>query len=124
MRLRVSADAPAASLSVKLCDVFEDGTSALVTRGSLDLAYRAGVHAATPPQPLVPGEVYDVELELDACAYAFAPGQLLRVSVAGTDWPNTIAPPAPVTADRALGVVAAAALARLAAAGRAVHAGC
>ena len=41
-RLRVSASAPAASLSVKLCDVFPDGTSALVSRGSLDLAFRVG----------------------------------------------------------------------------------
>jgi predicted acyl esterase len=97
VRLRVSADAPAASLSVKLCDVFPDGTSALVTRGTLDLAYRAGLHAGTPPSPLVPGEQYDVELDLDACAYAPAPGQRLRLSVAGADWPNTVAPPAPVT---------------------------
>ena len=94
-RLRVSASAPAASLSVKLCDVFPDGTSALVSRGSLDLAFRASVHGA--PEALVPGEVYDVEVVLDACAYRWTPGQLLRVSVAGTDWPNTIAPPAPVT---------------------------
>ena len=42
--LRVGADAPAASLSVKLCDVFPDGTSALVSRGTLDLAFRDGVH--------------------------------------------------------------------------------
>ena len=46
-RIRVSADQPAASLSVKLCDVFPDGTSALVTRGTLDLAFRDGVHG--PP---------------------------------------------------------------------------
>jgi len=38
-----------------------------------------------------------VEVELDACAYAFAPGQRLRLSVAGADWPNTVAPPAPHT---------------------------
>jgi predicted acyl esterase len=95
MRLRVSADAPAASLSVKLCDVFPDGTSALVTRGSLDLAYRDGVHA--DPAALVRGEVYDVEVVLDACAYELAPGQRLRLSIAGADWPNTVAPPAPVT---------------------------
>lgn len=95
VRLRLSADAPAASLSVKLCDVFDDGTSALVSRGSLDLAYRAGVHRS--PAPLVPGEEFEVVLELDACAYAFSPGQTLRLSVAGADWPNTIAPPAPVT---------------------------
>ena len=94
-RLRVTADQPLASLSVKLCDVFPDGTSALVARGTLDLTYRDGVHAS--PSPLVPGTAYDVVVELDACAYTWAPGQTLRVAVAGTDWPNTIAPPAPVT---------------------------
>jgi hypothetical protein len=92
--LRVSADAPAASLSVKLCDVFPDGTSALVSRGTLDLAFRDGVHGA--PAALEPGREYAVAVELDACAYAFAPGQRLRVSVAGSDWPNTVAPAAPV----------------------------
>jgi predicted acyl esterase len=93
-RLRVSADAPAASLSVKLCDVFPDGTSALLARGTLDLAFRDGVHGS--PAPLEPGREYDVVVDLDACAYAFAPGQRLRVSVAGADWPNTVAPPASV----------------------------
>ncbi|HYO39245.1 MAG TPA: CocE/NonD family hydrolase [Nocardioidaceae bacterium] len=96
-RLQVSADAPLASLSVKLCDVFADGASALVTRGSLDLTFRDGVHAPAEPSALVPGQVYDVVVDLDACAYAFAPGQTIRLSVAGADWPNTIAPPAPVT---------------------------
>lgn len=94
-RLRVSADRPLASLSLKLCDVFPDGTSALVSRGTLDLAYRDGVHDS--PAPLVPGEAYDVVVQLDACAYRWAAGQTLRVSVAGADWPNTVAPPHPVT---------------------------
>ncbi|GAB2454907.1 CocE/NonD family hydrolase [Nocardioides hungaricus] len=93
-RLRVSVDQPYASLSVKLCDVFPDGTSALVSRGSLDLTFRDGVHGA--PSLLVPGEEYDVELDLDACAFQWKPGNTLRVSVTGSDWPNTIAPPAPV----------------------------
>ena len=96
-RLVVAADAPAASLSVKLCDVFPDGTSVLVTRGSLDLAYRDGVHAPTEAAPLAPGRSYDVEVKLDACAYQPEPGHRLRLSVAGADWPNTVAPPAPVT---------------------------
>ncbi len=85
VRLELSADAPEAAVAVKLCDVFPDGTSALVTRGSLALG------------PAEPGTTRDVEVELDACAYAFAPGQRLRLSVAGADWPNTVAPPGPVT---------------------------
>ena len=94
VRLRVSADAPAASLSVKLCDVFPDGTSALVARGTVDLALRDGVHGT--PAALEPGRQYDVVLDLDACAYSWDAGNRLRVSVAGADWPNTVAPPAPV----------------------------
>ena len=96
IRLRLSATAPAASVSVKLCDVFADGTSALVSRGTLDLAHRHGLHAPAAPAPLTPGEVFDVTLELDACAYSYVPGQVLRLSVAGSDWPNTVAPPAPL----------------------------
>jgi uncharacterized protein len=94
VRLRISADRPAAYLSAKLCDVFDDGTSALVSRGSLDLAFRT---SRTSPTPLEPGRPYDVTLPLDACAYSFAPGQRLRLSIAGADWPNTVAPPRPVT---------------------------
>jgi uncharacterized protein len=92
-RLRISADAPSAYLSVKICDVFPDGTSALVSRGTLNLGCRNGFGEV---DPLVPGDVYDVEVELDACAYAFDPGQQLRVSIAGADWPNTAAPPEPL----------------------------
>jgi uncharacterized protein len=103
-RLRVSVDQPLASLAVKLCDVFPDGTSALVSRGSVDLTFRDGIHGA--PSRLVPGQEYDVQLELDACAYQWSPGQALRVSVTGVDWPNTIAPPAPVVLTVHSGTVA------------------
>ncbi len=92
--VRVSASAPYASLSVKLCDVFPDGTSALVSRGTVDLSFRDGVHGT--PSPLVPGQEYDVELDLDACAYSWRPGNRLRISIAGSDWPNTVASPSPV----------------------------
>jgi hypothetical protein len=45
----------------------------------------------------VPGREVEVEVVLDACAYQWNPGNTLRVSVAGADWPNTIAPPAPLS---------------------------
>ena len=108
VRLRLSSSAPAASLSVKLCDVFPDGTSALVSRGTLDLAFRSG----SVPSPLVPGEEFEVDLLLDACAYQWSPGQTLRVSVAGADWPNTDRAARPGHPDRARRLGRAAALAR------------
>jgi hypothetical protein len=90
LRLEVSSPHPVAYLSAKLCDVFPDGTSALVTRGILNLAHRDG-HAA--PKPLQPGEPTPVELELEATSWVFEPGHRVRLSLAGADWPNTWPPP-------------------------------
>jgi predicted acyl esterase len=96
LRLTIAADAPAAVVSAKLCSLAPDGTSTLITRASLDLSRRDGLSSA---QALVPGEPYDIELELEAAAWRFDRGHRLRLSIAGSDWPNTLAPPAPVTLD-------------------------
>lgn len=94
LRLRVRADRPVAFVSAKLCDVFPDGTSALITRGLLNLTHRRGYDA--DPIPLVPGEWTDVEIELEATAWTLDEDNRLRLAVAGTDWPNVTAPPQPV----------------------------
>ena len=73
---------------MKLNDVWPDGTSALVTRGLLNLTHRVD-----PPAPLVPGEPYEIEVEMEATSWVFPAGHSIRLSVAGTDWPNTWVPP-------------------------------
>jgi predicted acyl esterase len=92
--LSVSADQPVATVSVKLQDVAPDGTSVLVSRGVLNLTRRGGMALV---EPLVPGTAYDVEVEIEAAAYRWLPDHVLRLAVAGADWPNTAAPPLPVT---------------------------
>ena len=94
VRLRISATEPVASVALRLCDVAPDGTSTLVSRGFLNLTRRAGMATATP---LVPGEVYDVDVDIDATAWRWEPGHVLRLALAGADWPNVIAPPARVS---------------------------
>jgi uncharacterized protein len=94
LAVRVGSSAPMAFLSAKLCDVFPDGTSALVARGFLNLAQR---RSRTDPEPMRPGVVEAVALELDATSWVFPAGHRLRLSLAGTDWPNLGPPPAPVT---------------------------
>jgi uncharacterized protein len=81
-------------LSAKLCDVFPDGTSALITRGMLNLTHR---HSSVDPEALVPGEAVDVVVELEAASWVFEPGHRIRLALAGTDWPNAWPPPEPVT---------------------------
>jgi uncharacterized protein len=92
--VRVGASAPVAFLSAKLCDVFPDGTSTLAARGFLNLAQR---RSRTDPEPMRPGVVETVELELDATSWVFPAGHRLRLSLAGSDWPNLVPPPGPVT---------------------------
>jgi uncharacterized protein len=94
LAVRVGSSAPVAFLSAKLCDVFPDGTSTLVARGFLNLAQR---RSRTDPESMRPGVVEAVEVELDATSWVFPAGHRLRLSLAGTDWPNLVPPPAPVT---------------------------
>jgi hypothetical protein len=90
VRLSVTSPHEVAFLSVKLCDVFPDGTSALVSRGILNLTHRDG-HA--DPKPLEPGAPTPVEIELEATSWIFEAGHRVRLALAGADWPNTWPPP-------------------------------
>lgn len=82
--LDVSCDRPLALVAVRLCDVAPDGTSSLLTRGALNLTHRDG-HGS--PEPLVPGERYGVELDLDVLGQVVSARHRLRLAVSTTSWP-------------------------------------
>ncbi|HEY0415498.1 MAG TPA: CocE/NonD family hydrolase [Gaiellaceae bacterium] len=94
VELELAADRPAALVCVRLCDVFPDGTSALVTRGLLNLTHRDGHEH---PEPLEPGRRCRVRVELDSIAYSVPTGHRLRVAVSSTYWPWAWPSPEPVT---------------------------
>jgi uncharacterized protein len=82
--LDLEADRPQALVAVRLCEVFPDGTSALVTRGVLNLAHR---ESHEHPSALEPGARYTVRVPLDVAAHSFAAGNRLRVAVSPAYWP-------------------------------------
>ncbi|MHB1928019.1 MAG: CocE/NonD family hydrolase [Acidimicrobiales bacterium] len=84
VHLEVSADRPLALVAVRLCDVWPDGASTLVSVGVLNLTHRAG-HAH--PEPLTPGERYRIAVPLTAIGYALPAGHRLRVAVSTAYWP-------------------------------------
>lgn len=84
IRLAVSADKPAAQIAVRLCDVFPDGTSAMISHGMLNLQHRNGHEE---PEAVVPDETFEVEIRLDDCGYRVPEGHKLRVSVQTNYWP-------------------------------------
>jgi hypothetical protein len=40
------------------------------------------------PKPLTPGEIYELDIQLDCTAWMFDQGHRIRLSVASADWPN------------------------------------
>jgi uncharacterized protein len=84
LTVEIAADQERALLAVRLCDVAPDGSSALVTRGLLNLTHRAGsVH----PQTLETGRRERIRMPLEAIAYAFPCGHRIRVAVSSSYWP-------------------------------------
>jgi putative CocE/NonD family hydrolase len=92
--LALAVDRPHALVCVRLCEVFPDGTSALVTRGLLNLAHRA---SHEEPSALEPGTRYEVRVPLDVAAHSFPAGHRLRVAVSPAYWPWAWPSPEEVT---------------------------
>jgi putative CocE/NonD family hydrolase len=82
--LHVAASAPVATAVVRLTDVAADGSSAQVTAGMLNLTHR---RSHTTPEPLEPGRIEEVRVQLRPAGYRFEPGHRIRISVASSAWP-------------------------------------
>ena len=94
VRLTLSSDRPLALVCVRLCEVFPDGASKLVTRQILNLCHR---ESDEHPSPLVPGQAEQVVVELDAIGHVLAAGNRVRLAISPTYWPWAWPSPEPVT---------------------------
>ena len=93
VRLRLRSDQPQAQIAVRLTHVHPDGASTRITYGVLNLSHR---NSAAAPQPLVPGQEVEVELQLDHIAYRLPQGHSLRLAISSAYWPLIWPGPAPV----------------------------
>jgi putative CocE/NonD family hydrolase len=98
--LPLRSDRPVAMVCVRLCEVFPDGASKLVTRHILNLCHR---DSHEHPEPLEPGREYTVVVELDSIGHVVAAGNRVRVAVSPTYWPWAWPSPEPVTLTIAAG---------------------
>lgn len=92
--LHVSSTATVMGFAVSLSEVAPDGTSHLVAKGMLNATRR---DSFAEPKPLTPGEIYELDIELDTTAWRFSAGHRIRLAVASADWPNVWPTPEPGT---------------------------
>jgi predicted acyl esterase len=84
-RLFVSSDCPDTDFTVKLCDVYPDGKSILVTDGIRRASLR---NSYEKREPLVAGEVYPLEVDLWSTSLVFNKGHRIRVAVSSSNSPR------------------------------------
>ncbi|MDG4874060.1 CocE/NonD family hydrolase [Mesorhizobium sp. WSM4935] len=82
--LLVSVDQPHVNLAARLCDVYPDGTSALMTYGVLNLSHRDS-HEHPTPCPI--GTPFRVRLKLNDFARTIPKGHRVRLALANQHWP-------------------------------------
>ena len=98
--LNVSADAPRANWMVRLSDVAPDGTVTQVAGAAFNGTHR---NSAREPEDIVPGEAFDLEIEMHFTSWVFPKGHRIRFAVSNAQWPMLWPTPYPMTTTLRLG---------------------
>ncbi len=81
----VASTAPDFDVTAKLVDVAPDGFARNVAEGILRARYRAGMDHAVP---LAPGEIAELEVDLQATSNLFWADHRIRLEIAASNWPR------------------------------------
>jgi uncharacterized protein len=76
---------PDTDFTGKLVDVFPDGRAIYLTDGILRARYR---NSLAQPEPLEPGKVYEVTLDLLVTSNVFLPGHRIRLEISSSNFPR------------------------------------
>lgn len=82
-RIFMSTTSNDADLIVKLVDVEPDGPAWRVTSGGRRARYLKG--GRSNPQPVLPGEIVEYDVELRATSYVFKKGHSIRIDICSSD---------------------------------------
>ena len=84
-KLWISSTAPDTDFTVKLCDVYPDGRSMLVTDGILRTRFRESFRAE---KMLEPNVICPIEIDLWSTSLIFNKGHRIRVSISSSNYPR------------------------------------
>ena len=83
-RLRVSANATRANWVVRVSDVAPDGQVTQVAGAAFNGTHR---NSAREPSDVVPGEEFDLNIDLHFTSWVFPKGHRIRIAVSNAIWP-------------------------------------
>jgi hypothetical protein len=83
--VQAAATAPVISFVAKLADVAPDGSSALISDGSLNGTRR---NSSAEPEAMEPGRFYELDIPMTPAGWKLAAGHRLRLAISSGDFPN------------------------------------
>jgi len=83
--LYVSSSAVDTDFTVKLVDVYPDGRAFNIQEGAMRMRYRDSLASATF---MTPGEIYKIEVDLNATSNYFSAGHKIRIEVSSSNFPR------------------------------------
>jgi hypothetical protein len=94
--LTVAADATRANWIARLSDVAPDGTVTQVTGAAMNGSHR---ESAREPKAIVPGEPFELDVEMHFTSWVFPKGHRIRLAVNNAMWPMLWPTPEPMTTE-------------------------
>jgi len=85
--LNVSSNVLDTDFNVRLTDVYPDGRSMLIVEGVKRMRFRSGYWAADTAA-MLPGNIYQITIELPYLAHSFLVGHKIRVDVSSSNYPR------------------------------------
>jgi predicted acyl esterase len=98
--LTVAANATRANWIARLSDVAPDGTVTQVAGAAMNGTHR---ESARDPKPIVPGEPFELDIEMHFTSWVFPKGHRIRLAVNNAQWPMLWPTPEPMTTELKLG---------------------
>ncbi len=86
VKLFVSSSAKDTDFTAKLIDVYPDGTAFNLTEGIIRARFRESLWE--PPVLMVPGEIYELSIDLVPTSNVFKKGHRIRVHVTSSNFPH------------------------------------
>jgi len=83
--LYISSSVPDTDFTAKLTDVYPDGRSMLVADGIIRTRYR---NPSTTPQFMIPGTIYQLEIDLWVISIIFNQGHRIRLAISSSNYPR------------------------------------
>ena len=87
VRLFVKSDQKDTDFAIRLCDVYPDSRSILISDGIQRMRFRNGYTTADTAS-MNPTQVYQIDIDLPNTAYTFLPGHAIRVDVTSANYPR------------------------------------